>query len=397
MAPIIDRNLQPEKQRKIRNHSSNTLIFAVMLVVVLSLGAVAGLIVQIAHNGDSQSSETPSRNPAGALFLAHDPIRISGNGGFDNYSGVGWGSGTASDPYIIANWFITVFPGNGIWITDVDAHFIIRNCYVGGFGYADAIGLSNCHNGTLEGNFCTNNNIGIYLTSSSNNTLIDNLCFSNGNWGIHLYSSNDNTLSNNICSSNSFDGMYLYSSSNNTLDGNTCISNSGAGIWLDASNNNILVSNDFSLNDADGMTLALSSHGNGISHNLVGNNTGYGVSVESGSGNRIWNNTFIGNNGATGTYDPSHVQASDAGTYNSWNGTDGHGNWWNDWQSPDNVPPFGIVDLPYNISGSANAQDNYPLTTPPAPIPEFGMMPIVVMVLMAVIVLAGETRQKKKP
>jgi len=84
------------------------------------------------------------------------------------------------------------------------------------------------------------------------------------------------------------------------------------------------------------------------------------------------------------------------GTHNWWNSTDGYGNWWSDWQSPDNATPYGIVDLPYNISGSAGAKDSYPLTTPQAPIPEFGMMPFVVIVFLAVIVLTEETRRKIK-
>jgi len=71
------------------------------------------------------------------------------------------------------------------------------------------------------------------------------------------------------------------------------------------------------------------------------------------------------NNGASSTYDPSHIQASDDGTANWWNSTEGYGNYWSDWTAPDVNPPYGIVDEPYNISGSAGAKDFYPLTWPP--------------------------------
>lgn len=136
-----------------------------------------------------------------------------------------------------------------------------------------------------------------------------------------------------------------------------------------------------------------------LSRNLICNNVGYGVFISSGSNNRIWNNTFVGNRGAGSAYSPAHVQAYDDGI-NWWNSSDtphGYGNYWGDWQSPDNVPPYGIVDSPYNVGGSAGAKDFYPLTTPQAPIPEFGVMPFVVMVLLAMIMLAGDMRRKKRP
>jgi parallel beta-helix repeat protein len=165
-------------------------------------------------------------------------------------------------------------------------------------------------------------------------------------------------------------------------------------IVLSSSNGNAVNSNNCSGSDM-GIYLLLSSSHNELFQNQVWNNQGYGVYVLSGSSNRIWNNTIMGNNGATGTFNTSHVQAYDGGTLNSWNSTDGYGNWWSDWQSPDNAAPYGIVDHPYNISGSAGAKDNYPLTTPTVPIPEFGMMPLVLIAFLAMTVLAGEIRLKK--
>ena len=121
----------------------------------------------------------------------------------------------------------------------------------------------------------------------------------------------------------------------------------------------------------------------------------YGVNISSGSNNVIWNNTFINNNGAGSTYDSSHIQACDDGTNNWWNSTDNYGNYWSDWTTPDVAPADGIVDVPYDIAGSAGAKDYYPLTTTPTePIPEFGMMPFVVLVLLIVVVLAGKARRK---
>ncbi len=346
-----------------------------IIIAALMLGAIAGLTVQIVNDKGQHPSETPTGKHAGILYTAHSLITINGNGDFTIGNGVVSGSGTASDPYIISDWDVNASFSGGISILGTDAHFIIRNCYVHG-GSPDWIGvyLSGCTNGTLE-----NNN----LSSDSQ--------------GIHMSSSSNMTLSGNNCSSNYADGIYLGYVSNTTLSGNTC-SNNGRGMYLGQSSQNTVINNNCSSNVYDGIYLDSSSSHNGISRNLLSNNARYGVDISSvdDDHNLIRNNTFFGNNGATGTYSASHVQAYDDGTDNWWNSTDGYGNWWNDWQSPDNVPPYGIVDLPYNISGSASAKDNYPLTTPPSPIPEFGMLPIAAIALMAVIVLAGETRQKKK-
>jgi parallel beta-helix repeat protein len=78
----------------------------------------------------------------------------------------------------------------------------------------------------------------------------------------------------------------------------------------------------------------------------------------------IWNNTFNKNNGASSTYNSAKIQAKDDSYkfYNNlWNATNGFGNFWLDWLTPDNNKD-GIVDVPYNISGSAGAKDHRPRT-----------------------------------
>ena len=256
--------------------------------------------------------------------------------------------------------------------------------------------VSRSSNNTLTNNTCClNSQDGIMLLVCSNNALNDNNCSSNGN-GTFLYGSNNNTLTGNTCGSNGYNGISLWSS-NNSLTNNICNSNNYVGIGLSFASKNSLINNTCNSN-GDGISLNWSSSNNDMSRNLVCNNVEYGVFISSGSDNRIWNNTFVDNRGAGSVYDPAHVQAYDDGT-NWWNSSGtphGYGNYWSDWQSPDNVPPYGIVDLPYSISGSAGAKDDYPLTTKPSmPIPEFGMTPLMVMILLVVIVLAEETRRKK--
>jgi len=513
LAPIIDREFQPDRNGKVRNRSSKALVLGAIIVAVLMVGAIAGLLAQIVNNKESHQSESPAKIPARITYTVRSPILINGNGDFTAANGIVSGSGTASDPFIIADWDITASSDHGIWIQGTDAHFILRNCQVhDSSGMYDGLMLYNCVNGTVEnndfwndgggivlssssGNTLINNTCisnpdsdGINLASSSNNTLINNTCNSNGAAGIGLFDSDNNTLVNNSCSSNNYgmylyvssnnnticnnscsnslvDGIHLISSSGNALSNNNCSSNHAWGIFLDYSNNNTLNNNNCSSNSNDGMMLESSSNNNTLVSNrgfwnvyngidvvssrdntLVSNNwssngydgayIGYSANttldsnncssnnrwgVQAGhsswvtmlrnqlcengqygmcfwstsSNNTAFNNTFIGNNGAGSVYDSGHIQAIDDGTDNRWNSTEGYGNYWSDWTSPDVLPPYGVVDSPYVIAGSAGAEDYFPLTTAVEPIPEFGMMPIVVMVILAAIFLTNGARRRK--
>jgi parallel beta-helix repeat protein len=185
--------------------------------------------------------------------------------------------------------------------------------------------------------------------------------------GIALNSCRNSSLSNNYCSNN-YCGISLGGiSSGDSLSYNNC-SNNGVGIILASSNCT-------------------------VSWNLMYDNGAAGVWAKWTSvGNRIHDNQLVGNNGSGSVYDPDLIQAWDEGLNNWWNDTDGHGNYWGDWLGPD-ADMNGIVDLPYNISGGA--KDYFPLTTPREPIPEFGVMPIVVMVLLAAIFLTTVARRRK--
>ena len=256
------------------------------------------------------------------------------------------------------------------------------------FNTIQGIRLSSSSNNTVSNNNCSSNNCGIYLRSSTNNTISNNNCSSN-NYGIYLYDhstnntlsdnnfssntnygvcisqlSNGNTVSNNNCSNND-QGIQLDSGSfYNTLSNNNCSSNSYGICLVSSSYYNTLNNNTCNSNSISGIILLSFSNSNIISWNQACNNINYGVNIQSGSNNRIWNNTLINNNGAGSVYNPSNIQAYDAGTNNRWNSSGtlhGYGNWWSDLTAPD-MNLDGIVDWSYNLTGSAGAKDYCPRT-----------------------------------
>lgn len=309
---------------------------------------------------------------------------------------------------------------------------------------------NNCSNNCIKG---------IELVSSNHNTVTNNICMLNNVHGISLSSSNNNVINNNICSSNPANGIFLYFSNNNTLNGNTCLnSTGGSGIGFNTGINNTLIGNNCSMGNQQGMSLSggnctlsyniclnndygiymenmenntitnntcsnnicglylygghnntignndcsdnsdtgidLRSADSNLFNNTISNNTAYGLYC-CGGGNTIWNNTFYHNNGTGDLDDPIHIQACDDGMNNYWSSSDGYGNWWSDWTTPDSVSPWGIVDNPYNISGSAGAKDSFPLVTYPySPIPEFSDLIVPMLGIIGLFFLLRGRRSK---
>ena len=86
--------------------------------------------------------ETPAAGLLNPLALEpHAPIHITDNAGFNTSNGVRSGSGTASDPYIISDWFFdaSLYPTTNamLWLENTDKYVTVRNCQVVRF---DSIG-----------------------------------------------------------------------------------------------------------------------------------------------------------------------------------------------------------------------------------------------------------------
>jgi len=153
-----------------------------------------------------------------------------------------------------------------------------------------------------------------------------------------------------------FSGIYLYHTINASLTNLLIDSNEGSGIRIQGSSNNIN-NCTIKLNGESGIGLGQNSTDNIISFNQIEKNEGFGILVESNSeANFIHHNNFLKNSQSLNNMG---IQADDNGLLNIWN-TSTEGNYWSDWTTPD-VNEDGIVDVPYNISGSAGSKDYYPL------------------------------------
>jgi len=108
------------------------------------------------------------------------------------------------------------------------------------------------------------------------------------------------------------------------------------------------------LDGVEGGIYLKSSDNNIIKDNIIQNHTGYGIRT-----NKDCSSTTVTGNAILNNF-PGFPQAQSDESSGSWD-TGSTGNFWSDWQTPDNNPPFGIVDVPYNLQGMGSEQDRYPL------------------------------------
>ena len=325
-------------------------------------------------------------------------IHIDNNWSAAEAAGICTGAGTYSEPYVIED---LVIDGEGlgscILIENSDVYFIITNCIVNNSGSSpnagirldyvkngklfedihsynntDGIRLIHCHNITIAGNRVENNNWGIILGLSNNNTISENVITDNEIDGIYLSQTcNNNTISNNTIINNNQQGIDISVSSNENMILGNIVKNNEIGIEIWRSKNIYISENNVENNNWTGI-LIMSSDSNNITKNTAKNNK-IGINLwesinNTVSENIIYNNSvygyFIGEANCTNNliynnfFNNTH-NAYDSGLNNTWdNGT--IGNYWDDYTGED-TNDDGIGDTPYDIAGNASSQDNFPL------------------------------------
>jgi parallel beta-helix repeat protein len=252
--------------------------------------------------------------------------------------------------------------------------------------------LDSSSSNTLSGNYAYNNSHhGIYLYfSTNNNNLSGNYAYNNPAYGIHLYYSSSNNLSGNYAYNNSYHGIHLYfSCNNNNLSGNYAYNNSHHGIYLYDSSSNTLSSNTASSNNIDGIYLYASSNNN-ITCNWVHNNNQRGFWLSHGStGNTIERNNIIAN----GEYNLS----SGGYKYQFYNDqrddVEAKDNYWGAGMSNDTINA-SIYDWQDNHDrGNVTFYEFKTGPSPCAPIPEAAT---IILLSIGLVVLVGYMRVKRK-
>lgn len=206
-------------------------------------------------------------------------ISINGNNDFANQASANhWpGNGSSGNPYIISNLTLTSAGQYLISIQNTKVYFILSSNHLSN-GIA-GIYLDNVQNGIIKNNTIESTDIyGIILNHAQNIQITNNIIehVQNG-IGIFLTYSQQNTLVNNTSSFNNAYGFFLaQDANNNTLLNNTAISNgnnkdSGTGFYLTFCENNYLA------------------------YNKAFNNTLYGIFQDNSANNNISNNIQSGN------------------------------------------------------------------------------------------------------
>ncbi|MFO7991656.1 MAG: NosD domain-containing protein [Thermoplasmata archaeon] len=374
-----------------------------MLLIVLLVTNLISISSSVAFEGekiDVLEKETPSPR------VSHAPIKINNDAEFLNEAtNNSWpGDGSPTNPYIISNYTIDATGYTyGIFIANTTYNFIINDTEIsnassagGDWNTGGGVALFNCSNSTILNNHLLSNGNGVYSIEIYNITIMDNYfrdcghgvffdsdslryCVQNkiyGNvfllnsMGIGLSYSDDNEIMGNYFSGSSMDGIHNIASHGNIINENTMESN-GRGIYFFNCDYNEISGNKINGTNGVGMDIFDSSY------NIIGNNRiTYSLSEaidlrkKWGAGsvyNEIYHNNFYYNNGSLDYYDPMTVQARDMGSNNSWNNTEGEGNYWFDWAHNNNTNDAdqdGIVDWPYVINNTAGDMDNHPLTNP---------------------------------
>lgn len=235
----------------------------------------------------------------------------------------------------------------------------IRNCIETGITIDDdtMMGEFDEGKGFYQNNRVSNNTVrtcqkGMEIEGMGN--FIFNNTIKNGTDGILIEGPENEIYSNRIFENNG-SGIIIEYHGNEIRSNN--ISNNLFGIKItDEARDNIISENFIHKNEWYGIQLEMAFNNSIISNN-ISENHGYGIKIIDGcSQNKIHGNGFWYNNGID-------IQAYDDGD-NLWDDGFGSGNFWTDYRKifGDRASHDGSVwNISYEIDGSANAEDRYPL------------------------------------
>ncbi len=309
----------------------------------LLLGSIAILAIIVPVFSFSLSilgvNEPSSKVKSSALTELNDILMINdlpkskNNWTWAKDQGFCTGGGMMGDPYIISDFFFNTpaDPFNCLTVLNSRKYFIIEDCLFKGNSEYAGVGLHNTTKGLIRSNKLYPFTGGlVWIHNSSLNEISRNNASAGYYFGIYINGNcSSNIISNNLVSFNMETGI--------ALRGNCTL--------------NQIIDNTV-YNNTEGIEIYGPSNNNSIHSNIIRDNINFGVGISSDY-NTIYRNCFI-NNG---------LHAIDDGANNSWDYLS-QGNYWDNYTGVDS-DQNGIGDIPYNITGIAGSQDNFPLMSCP--------------------------------
>ncbi|HLF06878.1 MAG TPA: right-handed parallel beta-helix repeat-containing protein, partial [Thermoplasmata archaeon] len=167
---------------------------AVTLLVLLSSTLAAP--ARADPNDDSSGSLAPFPDSVGPQ--PRPPILIDGDGGFNATNGVIAGNGTASSPYVIANWSIDAASGPAMEVRNTRAVFSVDDCLMTTQDAGTAtVFMENVTDAGLRRSSLSNGSDQIVLSLASRIRLMDSTLSGRGNNGARVHDS-DSVLFDNV-------------------------------------------------------------------------------------------------------------------------------------------------------------------------------------------------------
>jgi len=192
------------------------------------------------HNSEYKGSGEPDHRSGGIVLFGFDNNTITNNLCENNSYGISVGVEEFANNTIVAN---NNLANNSGGIQAYSFNVTLLNNSVSN----NMIGIYLGGTITLIDNNVTNNNFcGILLEYLQNSTIFgrDNIVWNNSFCGILMEYSRNSIVMGMSISNNDY-GIYLHHSTNNTLTNNTLNSNTEYGIYLESSSNNTIYNNYF--------------------------------------------------------------------------------------------------------------------------------------------------------
>ena len=166
--------------------------------------------------------------------LVQDPIIIGSDFEFETYGFPG--EGTEEDPYIIENFHIesSGYFSKSIYIHDITAHFIIRNCYIEHGHFGIFIREIEWHTSKIINNTCvgtSDESIGIVVSDFNGGIITENTCINSGQ-GIRTIYANFITITGNKISNCVYQGINIHHSHFNNITYNLITNCTDFGVAL---------------------------------------------------------------------------------------------------------------------------------------------------------------------